>query len=263
MSIYFAEQSWPQLEQAIAKDTLIVLPVSQIEEHGPHLPVETDDVIGRETCRRAAEKAVAEIPVLVMPSIWSGYTNKEATKWPGTIRVQPETLIALVFDVCSSLIEMGFKKIVLVNSHGQHKGILEIVARKIGDKYGVHMAVAHTFALGSAAIAAVRKTGPGGGGHACEIETSQMLYLTDLVDMSKADSIDHCRYRSKFKSNDGFTGGSKVFWSTWATESSRKGMLGDPTPASKASGEIITRAVVDELCEFLLEFYRFEGRSRS
>ena len=144
MSIKFREQSWPELKKSIEADTLIVLPVGQIEQHGTHLPVETDCKISEEICQRAAEKANQHVPVLVMPCIWSGYSNKEVANWPGTFCIKAETVIALVFDICGSLIEMGFKKIVIVNSHGQHKGILEIATRKIGDAYNIHMAVLNT-----------------------------------------------------------------------------------------------------------------------
>ncbi len=258
MSIYFSEQRWPELKKAIEKDSLIVLPVGQVEEHGPHLPLETDYRISVEACKRAVEKTSRDIPVLLMPGIWSGYSIKEVARWPGVIRVQPETLIALIFDICSSLVEMGFRKIVTVNSHGQHTGILEIVTRKIGDKYGVHMAAIETYTLGSDTVARIRKSKPGGCGHAGEVETSLMLYLTDLVDMTKVSSIDHCRYESKFKPLEGSSTKGKAYWSTWATEKSRTGVLGDPTMAEEEAGRKIMEAIVNELTDFLIEYYRFK-----
>ena len=82
MSLYFSDQSWPQLEQAVAENTLILLPIGQTEQHGPHLPVKTDALIAQEVTRRVAEAVAGEIPVLVMPTIWSGYSMKPVSSSP-------------------------------------------------------------------------------------------------------------------------------------------------------------------------------------
>ncbi len=259
MSIYFGDKSWPQLQEAIERDTLIILPVAQVEEHGRHLPVSTDTVIATETARLVAERIKDDIPVLVMPTIWSGYSMKLMTEWPGVIRLQPETMIALVYDVLSSLVEMGFEKIVIINSHGQNPAILELAARKIADQYDVYPAITYVLTMAGEAGPEVRRSELGGcGGHGCEAETAVMLYLSDLVDMSQATDQDTMRYHSRFYPGDMYyTGpkGPRVFWSSWQVQKSKTGLIGDPTLATAETGQALMEAIVQNHVEFITEFY--------
>ncbi len=263
MSIYFSDKSWPQLEEAIEQNTLILLPIGQTEQHGPHLPLSTDTVIATETARRVAERVKDSIPVLVMPTIWSAYSVKQVADWPGLIRLQPETLLNLVYDILASLAEMGFKKIVMINAHGNNPAILELASRKIGDTYGIFPAITYVMAMASEVGPKIRKSELGGcGGHACEAETSLMLYLSDLPDMSKAASRDIVRYHSRFFPGDIYSDIKKVpgvFWSTWGIQKSETGVYGDPTVATAEMGKQMMEAIVELHAEFLAEYYAHPG----
>lgn len=258
MSLYFGDQGWPQLQEAITRNTLILLPIGQVEQHGPHLPVSTDSTIATGVGRAVAEAVCDEIPVLVMPTVWTGYSMKDVARWPGTMRVRPRVVMDLVHDICASLIEMGFRKIVLLDCHGNHGGILNVVVREIGDNYGVHMALTSPAGMSAAAFCEIRRSGVGGALHACEWETSLMLYFDQLVDMTKATDQDHFRTHSPYASNDMTAGGRGVYWSTWARQRSETGVYGDPTVASAETGAAIMQAIVDEYRKFLREFYEFE-----
>jgi len=254
MSFYFADKSWPQLKELIEKDTLIIFPIGQTEEHGMHLPVKTDAFIAEEVTRRLAEKIKDKIPVLIMPTVWSGYSMKQVAEWPGTIRLKPETFMNMIFDICSSLIDMGFKKIILISTHGNHTGMLRTVVRKIADEYGVYMALTFPVLMAKEEFEKISKAGKGGSCHAGEYETSLMLYLAEgLVDMSKATNKDKLTFSSKFYPN-------KVFWSTWGVQKSKTGIYGDPTVATKETGEKIMQAIVNSYAEFIKEFYEFERK---
>jgi len=251
MSIYFLDQSWPELKEAVKNNTLIILPVGQVEEHGMHLPVKTDAFIAEEVAKRVAEKIKSEIPVLVMPTIWSGYSMKPVAKWPGTIRLKPETFISMVFDICASIIEMGFKKIILISSHGNHTGMLRVVVRKIADEYGVYIALTFPVLMAKEEFKRISKAGKEGSCHAGEYETSLMLYLAEeLVDMDKASSQDRLIFSSRFYPD-------RVFWSTWGVQKSKTGVYGDPTVATKETGKRIMEATVENYIKFIKEFYDF------
>ena len=88
MSFLFGDQNWQQLKDAVEKDTLILLPIGTTEEHGLHLPVETDAIIARELSIMIGETLRNSIPMLVARTIYYGYSMKEMTRWPGTIRVR-------------------------------------------------------------------------------------------------------------------------------------------------------------------------------
>ena len=256
MSIYFVHQSWPQLQEAIDANTLIILPVGQVEEHGRHLPVSADLAIAEAIGQRLADALVAEnVPTLLMPAIWAGYSLKDVARWPGTIRVRPTVVMDLIYDVCSSLIEMGFRKIMILTCHGHHTGLLRVATRQIADAYDVHMALISPAAFSAERFSEIRRSRRGGSIHAGEWETSLMLYLGEPVDMSQATDEDLMRYHSDFIAGDNFMGSQKVFWSTWGLQKSKTGVYGDPTVATAETGQAIMEAIVANGVAFAKEFW--------
>lgn len=256
MPFLFGENSWPQLQERIAKDPVVLLPVGQIEEHGRHLPVNTDEVIATQSARMVAEAARREgIPVLVMPSIWAGYSSRELAGWPGTIRVRARVVMDVVGDVCRSLIGMGLRKIVIMNAHGHHSALLQLVAREIGDETGVHIVATEIAVMAGETFTKVRKSVPGGAIHGGEFETSLMLYFNQPVNMSEVTDVDIMRYCTAFFPGDSFVSGKKVFWSTWGLQQSQTGIYGDPTVATRETGEITAHGMVSSYMEFLREYY--------
>ncbi len=255
MSVIFSENSWPELKEAIEKDTLILLPVGTVEEHGMHLPVETDAKIAQEFGKAIAHELSEEIPIMTMDAIWTGYSAKEMSRWPGTIRVRTRVVIDLIYDVVASLIDMGFNKIVIMDCHGHHSGILNVVSREISDAYGVYIAVTAPAAFTKEAYQEVRKSERGGSIHGGEWETSLMLYLTDRVKEDAYTDEDIMRYHSEFVAGDNFSGGQKVTWSTWGIQKSKTGIYGDPGKATREMGEIVFKAGVQEYKKFIKEYY--------
>lgn len=250
-----------QVGEAVEQGTVLLIPVAQTEEHGPHLPIGTDSIIS-ETVAEAAAKAVAgRIPVLVAPCIQYGYSNEIMRDWPGTFIVRPQVMIDLVVDVCCSAVKMGFKKVALVSGHGHHVGICRIAIRQVFDLVGVNVVLTQPHAFGKEAFAKARKSAPGGICHAGEYETSLMMHFGYDLDMSRATKDDALRFESDFVSADGIGGakGGTVFWSTWGLQKSKSGVLGDPTCASRETGEATMNAIVEDYCQFLDEFYHWQG----
>ena len=266
MSLYFHELTWPEIGEAAARKTLILLPVGQIEEHGPHLPLECDCVIAGETARTVAERIRAEIPVLVMPTLWTGYSVRQVARWPGLITFrQPESMIQLVYDILASLVENGFEKIVIVNAHGHHPAILELACRKIGSETNVFPAVTFVLGMSKAVGPRVRRSQIGGcGGHAGEEETALMLHLApELVHMERATDEDVVRYHTRFFPGDIYAQAldqvSGLHWSTWGVVPSRTGVYGDPTAATAETGQALFEEIVRNYLDFVREYYWFES----
>ncbi|MCL1896013.1 MAG: creatininase family protein [Clostridiales bacterium] len=264
MSIFFGDHSWPQLEELLKKDPLAVIPVGMFEQHGTHLPVSTDTDLAWSICETACERISGEIPVLLLPSVWTGYHGKTVAKWPGSISLRPETLKHLVYDIAAALVGQGVRKIVIANGHGQNPAILEIVCRKIADDFDVVPLYAMpVFMLGKEG-AKVRTSAPGGmGGHADELETSLMLKIRpELVDMSKAP-CDPQDYRSKFVAGDLYPEQDMVrgvYWSSFHIQSTESGAQGDATVATAEKGDAFFDIIIDNFCELLREYYFFERR---
>ncbi len=258
MSFYYWDQSWPEIAEYVKKDALIILPVGTTEEHGHHLPLSTDSTIAEGFAKAIAEKIQDEIPVLVMPVVWAGYSPNSMGKWPGTMMVRPEVFIEYVHDILASVVRSGFKKIVMLDCHGQHAPMLNIVTKKIADEFNVYPAVTSPLTMSAAEFAKFRKSEQGGTLHACEWETSVMLLLSEHVDMSKATNIDRMRYHSEFVAGDSAWGGQKVTWSTWGLQDSQTGVYGDPSVATEETGKAIMEAALENYKKFLLEYYHFE-----
>lgn len=260
-ALMFADLTSVQVGQAVSDQALVLVPVAQVEEHGPHLPISTDLVIATEVAEAAARRLQGTIPVLVTPPLWAGYSVARMKRWPGTFCLRPFTLISLLEDVLGSLIEMGFRKVAFVNGHGLNVGPLETAVRSVGDRYDVYPAGVSVWNMLGAEGAKVRDSGPGGcGGHADELETSMLLHLRpQLVDMSKATAVDTVDHHSRFYSGDLFLSALRTTWSTWDIHPSQTGVHGDPTSASAEKGRQFFEIIVRNCYEFFLEFYRHPG----
>jgi creatinine amidohydrolase len=258
-SFYFQDKSWLELQGYIAKGSLILLPLGTVEEHGPHMATGADAMIAEDTSRDIAEAFLKEKdapPVLVMPTFWSGYSMNIMNAWPGTISVRANIVLQALADIVGSLVKMGFYRIVVSNNHGHHDGICRQLVRDVADQHGVWIAAFEPVAMAAKEFVEIRKSAPGGACHACEYETSLLLHYNRPVDMTKATGEDIMRYSSKFVPADGFCGSKKVTWSTWGLQQSKSGCYGDPTVASKETGEKLARAMIRNSVEFLKEFCR-------
>ena len=193
-----------------------------------------------------------------MPAIWSGYSPKEMQKWPGTMRLRPSVFTDMIYDICASIVEMGFKKIMMLDCHGQHAPMLNIATKQIADSYGVYIAVTSPLVFSAKEFNEIRKSIPGGVLHACEWETSVMLYFNGNVKMEEANIQDIMRYNSKFVAGDSALGGQKVVWSTWSLQN-KTGVYGDPTVATVETGELIIKAMMRNYHEFAIEYMNFKN----
>ncbi len=262
MRLKFEEMRSPEIEEFVKREGMVLLPIGACEEHGRHLPIMTDTKMAYQAALDAAERMSKAIPVSVLPPVWFGYSVWLLKNWPGTITIKPKVLIDLLYEICRSLIDMGITKILIVNGHGNNPGALDVVVRSVGDDFKVFPGVTNIFNLWDKEfVKKHRKSKEGGIGHACEIETSVMLYLTDLVDMSVADATDIMTSNLKTCPVDFASDRKKkLYLSTWFLEDSTYGGAGDPTHATKEFGKKIHEMTVDGLCEVIEEFYGIQKK---
>lgn len=255
MAVMLRDQSSEALREWIERRALLILPVGTTEEHGPHLPVDTDARIAEAYGIALAEALGDEVPTLVMDTIRYGYSMRVMKRWPGTIVVRTRVFMDYVFDVCSSALEMGFTKLALLDCHGHHSGLLNTVSRELCDVHDTAIAILSPARLSAAAFNEVRRSGQGGAIHGGEWETSLVLYIcSEVVNMERAVA-EPMRYHSQFIAGDNFMGTQRVTWSTWYLQESESGIYGDATVADAQTGEVIMRAAVEEGARFLREFW--------
>ena len=128
-SRYWRDLAWTEFS-ALPANTVAVLPVAAIEQHGPHLPVSVDAVIGDGVIAAALRHLPDDAPVLVLPT-QAVANSVEHLRFPGTLTTTPETLLALITDIGESVARAGVRRLVLCNSHGGNAPVLEIAARRI------------------------------------------------------------------------------------------------------------------------------------
>ncbi len=129
--------TWEEIKQAIDQeiDTVIVV-IGSVEQHGPHLPTITDTLIGE----ILGERIAREINALLAPLISVGCSSHHK-HFPGTITLQPSTLMQVIQEYCQSLSQHGFKNIVLLPIHGGNfppvNTIAPEIARNLRDKASI------------------------------------------------------------------------------------------------------------------------------
>ena len=252
MTIRFSELRSPQVGDAAKQGALLVLPLGQTEEHGPHLPVGTDALIAERVCAEAVQKLGGKPPAYMLDTICYGYSQQALKAWPGTIIVPQATLIETLKHVLVSLADMGFRKIAVVSLHGNHDGVARVVAREVADERAVGPGLFFPASCVADLLKEKGKAGAAGSCHAGEFETSLMLHLApELVDMSAAPQGDRLKAPPAFPS-------SQAFISTWTLQKSRSGVYGDPTVATAELGKLLLEKMVAETVRFLRHYHGAE-----
>jgi len=259
----YDELSWPEVAEALARQPVIILPFGTVEDHGRHLALNTDNTILEGLVHEAARRAAGDM--LVLPTIPYGL-DEHHMDFPGTISINIHTLIDYVADVAISVARHGFTHILIVNGHGSNAPVADLAARKTVIETGAICAsLSPNAAVDPALVADVlaegRRSAPGGIAHACEYETSMMLYLRpDLVDMSQAEA-DFGQVTLKYFNWD-HDAPSVLIWQDWWSRFSKHGVAGDPTVATAEFGARLFEVTVERFIELVREFRTIRVRPR-
>jgi creatinine amidohydrolase len=120
--------TWPEVRRAAGEDRVALVPVATLEDHGPHLPVDTDLRIVSEICERAAARAADR--VVLLPAIPHGY-DPHHMDFPGAITIGWDTFVRYCTDVGRSLAHHGFRRMLFLNGHGSNQNLVETAARLV------------------------------------------------------------------------------------------------------------------------------------
>ena len=247
--------SAPALTAALGPDSVVVLPVGAIEQHGPHLPVATDLIAAQSIAERAVAQFGDELDLWLLPPL--AYTKSNEHAWSaGTFWLSAATLTAVLHDLGRSLARTPARRLVFLNGHGGNSALLQVAARDIRLETGLR-----TFTVHPRPPADQGGQSPAGelgmGVHGGMDETSLMLHLRpELVDMTKADrwvpehldAYRHVRF-----------GGSVSFgWSS--DDFGPAGVIGDASGATAEYGRQRAEGMVTYLGEALAEVARFDPR---
>ena len=132
---YFPYLSWQQIQTMPDKENVVIIqPIGAIEQHGPHLPIAVDSAISLGVLGKALEQLDSNIPAYALPCLYYGKSNEHAG-FPGTITLSATTLLSVIQEVALSIYRSGFRKLILMNSHGGQPQIMEIAARDLHQEH--------------------------------------------------------------------------------------------------------------------------------
>ena len=239
--------TWPEMNEAVARQPVVILPTGSTEQHGRHLPLDTDLFLTESICLEVGRRAGGR--ALVLPAIPYGL-NMHHIDFPGTVHIEPEVFIAYCLNVTKSVAYHGFQKILLVNGHGSNMPLVDIVARKT--VLGTHSLCAAVgyMSLLMDAFREVQETPVIA--HSDELETSLYLYLApERVQMGRA--VPGSDVVGELLSSDSTSNYPVRFsdiWGRWTTD----GVHGDPTVATADKGKVIYEAAVEGLLRVVDEW---------
>ena len=133
---YWQDLTTVEAAALAAQDPVVVLPVAAIEQHGPHLPLSTDLVIGLGLLAEAFRRLPRDLPVRVLPPQAVG-TSGEHRRFAGTLSLAPELLVESLVQTGEALQHAGVRRLVVSNSHGGNLSAIDVAARRLREEHGL------------------------------------------------------------------------------------------------------------------------------
>ena len=238
--------------------TVAVLTVAAVEQHGPHLPASVDTALIDGVVAAALPHLPHEVPVLFLPTQAVGY-SPEHDRFPGTLTLTSQTVIRLWTEIGESVARAGVRKLVLFNSHGGQVSVMDLVARDLRARQNMLVYSASWFNLplldesGRDLNALFSPQEHRFGVHAGEIETSMMLALQpQRVDMTQAR---HFRSTSQDRAERyAVLGNGKSAKLGWQMQDyNPAGAAGHAQAATAEKGHALLSAAGRSLARLLLE----------
>ena len=231
--------TWKEVEESLKTVEFAIIPIGAHEQHGPHMVESCDAVLAEKMAKKLGQRMFPY--ALVTPTINMG-VSQHHLNFPGTISLQPTTLIAILKDVISSLKHHGIEKFLFLNSHGGNQSTLNVASMMLTKELDVEIYYAKTTASAKKAIQE-NVTSPLFG-HSCEREVSEALYLApELVrpeKLEKGDIQEDGRWKQ-------LRPGKAIQGFYFYEEMTKNGCIGDGTKASWEIGQQIVEEALGNL----------------
>lgn len=232
-SAYWQNLTTAELAAFDRGNTVVIFPVAAIEQHGPHLPLATDALINRGIVSLALEQTSRSATLLVLPPLDIGH-SLEHGNFAGTLSLDAGTIIDTWMSVARSVQAAGFDKLVILNSHGGQRSLVDLVAVRMRAELGLKVARANYFSFGM----------PDGlfdpdevrlGIHGGEVETSMMLSIAP--ELVRRDRLENFRYRDEERACGGLLSYEHPVGLGWLSEDlNPAGVVGNAARADADRG---------------------------
>jgi creatinine amidohydrolase len=232
--------TFQEVGSRLRESSILCLPMGSMEQHGPHLPLNTDTVLAEALTRRIVERWAEAYDLWQLPPLAAGLSREHG--WaPGTLSLSIAGMTAYLRDLGREIARsLPARNVLIVNGHGGNRGILEALGRELHGDFGLNVVSLHLGALISPVTgAAVPEI------HAGRDETSAMLALApELV------------RKERILEANGPSGGDAIHalvldpatswpWSSDDKRIAELGVMGDAREASAEHGDAIVARVVE------------------
>lgn len=268
---YWAQLSTTDFAQLDKSRVIAVLPVAATEQHGPHLPlsVDTDIVDGVVSAavqhlqaKQEQSKTPKGLPtVLFLPTQTIGLSPEHAA-FPGTLTLRPETLIRVWTDIAESVKAAGIFQLVILNSHGGHVGVMDVVARDLRARLGMLVYSVNWYQLplvdaqGQDLNQSFTAHEHRFGAHAGDIETSVMLALKPhAVRMDQAENF-HSSSEDRAAAFPILGNGRSAKLAWQMQDYNAAGAVGNAAAATAEKGAALVTAAGQALAQLFFEIDR-------
>jgi len=258
---FIEKMTWPEVEAAQGAGVdAVLLPIGSTEQHGRHMPLDTDCLIARELCRLAAEAGEAEgVSLLVAPTL-NVTLSWYHMQFPGSLRLSTTTFLQVFREVCDSLAHHGFGRLIAVNGHGGNIAALTVAVNYAMETTGRRVFLVQWWDLAADILAEIE----GPMIHAEEAETSIALALgqrvldgeaaRDAYDRGETVRAAGLPWTSFGKYGMTHKGPGVVVPMDMLRDITESGVVGDATKARLETGQRVVTALVPRIVQVAREF---------
>ena len=252
--------TWPEVEARLHEGVdAVLIPIGSTEQHGHHMPLDTDCFIARSLCARVAEAGAAEgVELLVAPTL-NVTLSWYHMQFPGSLRLSTTTFLQVFREVCDSLVHHGFENLVAVNGHGGNIAALTVAVNHYFETTGRRVFLVQWWDLASDILAEIE----GPMIHAEEAETSIALALGQQVYEERATRDAYDRGAAVEEAGLTWTsfgryamrpsGPGVVVPMDMLRDITPSGVVGDATRARAETGERVVAALVPRIVQVCKE----------
>lgn len=185
---YWQSLTTMEMGDVAAADPVVILPLAAVEQHGPHLPLDTDRIIGDGLVEQAFRQLPGTFPAWVLPTIAVGASSEHAA-FSGTLSLEPETLIECICAYGRAVAAAGVRRLVLSNSHGGNRAAMDVAALRLRRECGLLVVKASYFRFPQPEPPVLDAHELRHGLHGGALETAMMLHLAP--DVVRSEHLFH------------------------------------------------------------------------
>jgi creatinine amidohydrolase len=236
--------TFPEVSARLKESSILCLPIGAIEQHGPHLPLDTDVIVAEELTRRIIARWGEAFDLWQLPTV-SVSLSREHDWAPGTLSLTIQTFVALLRELARDIARaLPARNLAIVNGHGGNRGVLDNLLHELRGDFGLNACVLHPFDLSKVAASGLDV-------HGGRSETSVMLVLRPQLLRRELMAAASTPPDPATAAALIFDRGASFPWRTDDPRLTANGVIGEAKAATAELGQAIIDSVVEEAREVL------------